>query len=245
LASPEQGLAAYVPRPTWLDAASPFTKLIWLGCAVVWAVVIPSPPVLAALALATAALAPLAQVGRPFAVMLWKIALPLLVALALVQGFLVYGFGYALLQGLRLLVVMETAFLFVLTTHPAKLVASLLARRLPNTVGYVVLATLQSVPMLQRRAATILDAQRARGLEVEGGLVTRLRAYLPLIAPLVLSALSEVDERALALETRAFSVPGPKTHLDPPREAPSDRAARWLLAAATLAIVPLRVLVWR
>jgi energy-coupling factor transport system permease protein len=245
LASPDTGLAAYTPRPTWLDAASPFTKLVWLGCAVVWAIAIPSPQVLAVLALGTAALAPIAEVGGPFARMAWKIAVPLLVALVLIQGFLVYGFGYALLQGLRLLVVMETAFLFVLTTHPAKLVASLLARRLPNAVGYVVLATLQSVPMLQRRAATILDAQRARGLEVEGTLVTRLRAYLPLIAPLVLSALTEVDERALALETRAFSVPGPKTHLDPPRETSADRAARWVLVLATLALVPLRVLVWR
>jgi len=197
------------------------------------------------LALGIAALAPIGQVGWPFVTMLWKIAAPLLVALALVQGFLAYGFGYALVQGLRLLVVMETAFVFVLTTHPAKLVAALLARRLPNAVGYVVLATLQSVPMLQRRATNIVDAQRSRGLEVEGGLATRLRAYLPLIAPLVLSALIDVEERALALETRGFSLPGRKTHLDPPQESLADGLARWLLVLVTLALVALRGLVWR
>jgi energy-coupling factor transporter transmembrane protein EcfT len=58
--------------------------------------------------------------------------------------------------------------------------------------------------------------------------------------PLILSALHEVDERALALETRRL-VPGTRrTPLAPPSDHAVERVTRWALAAACAA-----ALAWR
>ena len=62
------------------------------------------------------------------------------------------------------------------------------------------------------RASVIASAQRARGLDTEGSVRARLRGLLPLAAPVILSSLTEVEERSLALEVRAFGKPG-KRHL--------------------------------
>ena len=52
---------------------------------------------------------------------------------------------------------------------------------------------------------TITDAQRSRGLETEGSLLTRAKAFLPLISPVVMSSLINTRERAVALEVRGFA----------------------------------------
>ena len=62
------------------------------------------------------------------------------------------------------------------------------------------------------RALAIQAAQRARGLDTEGSLATRIRGVLPLVGPVILSSLTEVEERSLALEVRAFGRPG-RRHL--------------------------------
>lgn len=51
---------------------------------------------------------------------------------------------------------------------------------------------------------TIMDAQRSRGLETEGNLITRAKSFLPLISPVVMSSLINTRERAIALEIRGF-----------------------------------------
>ncbi len=48
------------------------------------------------------------------------------------------------------------------------------------------------------------------GLETEGGAGRRIRALLPLVVPLVLGSIVDIEERAIALEARAFSGPAPK-----------------------------------
>lgn len=58
------------------------------------------------------------------------------------------------------------------------------------------------------RASVIQAAQRARGLDTEGSLRARIRGVLPLVGPVILSSLTEVEERSLALEVRAFGRPG-------------------------------------
>ena len=58
---------------------------------------------------------------------------------------------------------------------------------------------------------TITDAQRSRGMETEGNLLVRIKAFLPLISPVVMSALTATRERAIALEVRGFGVKGTKT----------------------------------
>ena len=91
------------------------------------------------------------------------------------------------------------------------------------------------------RAQAIQAVQQARGLETQGNLLQRVRALFPLVAPLVFSALVDVEERSLALEVRGFSAPNPKTSLNELPDTPTQRAARWgmLLLAGLLFVAGL------
>ena len=127
---------------------------------------------------------------------------------------------------------------------PGRLVEAMVAAGWGVTAAYLFAAALSAVPLLKARAQRIVDAQRCRGLSPRGGLGRRLRALRALALPLVLSVLHEVDERALALETRGF-VPGARrTPLAPPRDGTGERAARWLLLVACGAALAWRI-AWR
>jgi hypothetical protein len=110
-------------------------------------------------------------------------------------------------------------------------------RGAPKALTYIVLATLQIAPRFQAKANTILDAQRARGLETEGGLGRRIRALLPLVVPLVLGSIIDIEERAMSLEARAFSREGKKTSLLILPDSVIQKVARIALLFATAAAI--------
>src|SRR5207245_10341639 len=122
----------------------------------------------------------------------------------------------------------------VATVEPARLVEAMVAAGWSAGVAYLLAATLSAVPLLKARAQRIVEAQRCRGLSPRGGIAARMRALRALALPLVLSALHEVDQRALALETRGL-VPGiRRTPLAPPPDPAVERAVRWVLLLACL-----------
>ncbi|WP_309069712.1 energy-coupling factor transporter transmembrane component T [Microbacterium sp.] len=104
-------------------------------------------------------------------------------------------------------------------------------------ISYVLLASFQSITDLGATARVVLEAQKARGIETEGNVLVRVRAFFPVLAPVFLSAMSATEERAIALDARAFNRPGAHTSLV------RLRAPRWwewlvlvlLVAAAVVA----------
>ena len=107
-------------------------------------------------------------------------------------------------------------------------------RGAPKTLTYIVLATIQIAPRFQAKANTILDAQRARGLETQGSFGRRVRALVPLVVPLVLGSIIDIEERAMALDARAFSRTGQKTSLLVLHDSRAQAAARILLVLAVV-----------
>jgi len=143
--------------------------------------------------------------------------------------------------GLRITTMVASFVWLVAALPPARLVEAMIAAGWSASSAYVFAATLSAVPVLRARARRIVDAQRCRGLSPRGGLAHRLRALRALVLPLVLSALHEVDERALALETRGL-VPGARrTPLAPPPDATVERAARWGLVILCVAALVRRI----
>jgi energy-coupling factor transport system permease protein len=121
------------------------------------------------------------------------------------------GLGWGFTWPLRIAVSISTALLFFLTTNQAKLAATLVKMRLPFKAIYVVIAALQFIPLLAREAEVITQAQRARGLRTDVGILQRVRNYLAVVIPLTLTSLNKVQIRAIALESRGFSAPVRKT----------------------------------
>jgi energy-coupling factor transport system permease protein len=153
------------------------------------------------------------------------------------------GLQFAIFSAGRILGISSSFLLFSLVTRPDNLMIALEQRGVPNSLTYIVLSTLQIVPSFRAKAQTIVDAQHARGLQTKGGLKTRIRALLPLVEPLVLGSIMDIDERAIALEARAFSRRGQRTFLRDIRDTRWQRFLRLLLLALSLLIIIGRV-VW-
>ena len=107
--------------------------------------------------------------------------------------------------------------------------------------AFVAVATIEAVPTLVERAATIGESQRARGLDTEGSVRARLRGLLPIVGPVIITSLTDVEERSLALESRAFSRPGRRHLLWSMPDTTPERVLRWLLLAALVGLIALRI----
>ena len=99
---------------------------------------------------------------------------------------------------------------------------------------YLLVSTLTVEPRFRDRVRQIVDAQQCRGLRLGGSVLARVRSLGPLVVPLVLSALAEVDEQALALDVRGGRPDGRRTALDPPADHVLDRVVRWAVLAAVV-----------
>jgi energy-coupling factor transport system permease protein len=70
------------------------------------------------------------------------------------------------------------------------------------------------VPTIIGTAVTVTEAQRSRGLDLEsGGLLARVRTYIPLLVPIFLHTLRNTDQLAKALESRGFGARHERTSL--------------------------------
>ena len=154
------------------------------------------------------------------------------------------GLGFALETLARIGAISGAITLFYLTTPASELVLDLERRGVSPRIAFVTLASVQTVPALVERAATITAAQRARGLDTEGSLWRRLRGVLPLAGPVLLGSITEVEERTMAFEARGFTRPGRRTLLWWPSDSGRQRLARWLLLLAVPALVIARAVGW-
>ena len=137
---------------------------------------------------------------------------------------------------LRVLAFAASVALFALTTRTDELVDDLERRGLGRRGAFILSTAIGTVPRMAERARDIVESQRARGLDTQGGIRARFRGLLPLAGPLVLGALTEVEHRTMALEARAFSATGRRTVLRPYPDSGAQRALRWGLTLATLAL---------
>ena len=151
------------------------------------------------------------------------------------------GVDFAAQTVLRLFAISTSIGLFILTTEPRAFVLDLERRGVPPRAAFVAVATIEAVPTLLGRAAVIGESQRARGLDTEGSFRARLRGILPMVGPVILGSLTDVEERSLALESRAFSRPGRRHLLWAMPDTTWERVLRWSLGAALLGLIAFRI----
>ena len=85
---------------------------------------------------------------------------------------------------------------------------------MPYEFAFAFTTAVRFVPVLAEEAQTIMDAQKARGLELEkGGLLKRIRNYVPVLIPLIVSAIRRSLELAEAMESRAWGATKKRTNL--------------------------------
>lgn len=115
---------------------------------------------------------------------------------------------------LRFIVLVESFSIFFLTTSPDHLGLALEQSRIPYEFAFAFTTAVRFVPVLAEEAQTIMDAQKARGLELEkGSLMKRIRNYVPVLIPLIVSAIRRSLELAEAMESRAWGATKKRTNL--------------------------------
>lgn len=127
------------------------------------------------------------------------------------------------------------------TTPTAQLTHALAEKGLPRSIEFILLMALQIIPDMQQRAHAILEAQQSRGLVINS-VVSRIRALVPLVGPLVVGALVDVEERGMALELRAFAATNQPTRLETLRDTPLQHWIRTGLLGSLVVMVLVTVL---
>jgi energy-coupling factor transport system permease protein len=264
-----RGLSLYAEGESVVHRAHPLTKGALTLSAIALAFVLPTWPWVLGEAVALSLLAVVLSLQMASAGILRRlvavaavILVPITLLLLAVQGFanpanrtvafalgpVVYyreGLAIAALAALRITCLVIATFLFSFTTKPADITEALLQRGLSARMGYVLLSALQIIPQTLEMANRIREAQRARGLETEGSLLRRSRAYLPLMLPLVLSSLVATTERAMALEVRGFGTPVQRVRRYELADSALQRVIRWLFILAVPIAILLRILGWQ
>jgi energy-coupling factor transport system permease protein len=151
------------------------------------------------------------------------------------------GLAFAVEILVRIMAISGAITLLYLTTRPQDFVLDLERRGVAPRVAFIANASVQTVPAMVERAQQITAAQRARGLDTEGSLLRRVRGIVPIVGPVILSSIGEVEERTMALEARGFTRPGRRTLLWAPRDRAAERIARWALILGMLALIAARV----
>jgi energy-coupling factor transport system permease protein len=255
----QEKLSFYVHRDSPIHRLNPLTKLTLVFALVLitflnqwyW-----TPHLLV-----VAAVLPLTFVGNVTREFFWtalRLILPAAGFLFLMQAFffpigeeIVFQFSfltitdesllYAFRNAMRIVVMVSSFTLLLLTTHPSELMSDLTRRGLPGQFAYVIIATLQILPQIIAKAQTIIAAQRSRGLDTQGGFFKRVGAVMPLVGPLVFGSLVEVEERAIAIEARGFTSKRQKTFLHEIPDTTFDRFIRWALIAAVIVSISLNL----
>lgn len=154
------------------------------------------------------------------------------------------GIRYAANLSSKILVIGGAIILFFKTTSVTDFVISLQQRGLSPVAAYIILATLQIIPQMNKKSAIIMEAQKSRGMETEGNLLVRAKAFVSSLGPLVLSSIAGTEERAITLEAKAFSAPTKKTHLNVVPDSKVDRILRLLFIFVLILFIARRIYLW-
>jgi energy-coupling factor transport system permease protein len=131
----------------------------------------------------------------------------------------------------RFFAIMSAFSFFFMTTSADDLGLALEQIHVPYSIAFTFTTAVRLVPTMAIDAQTVVDAQRSRGLELDkGNFIKRIKNYIPILIPLIISAIRRSVELAEALESRAFGATEKRTAIVTLRM----RAADYCVIIATM-----------
>jgi energy-coupling factor transport system permease protein len=143
---------------------------------------------------------------------------------------------YALSMLARVFSLASMTILIPYSLNPAQYGITFRGLGLPDKIAYAMDLTMRFVPTFGRDFTLTMDAQRARGYELEklsGGLFTQVRKLAPLVVPVTIHAIAGSEDIIDAMDLRAFGI-GPRTWLE---ELHYQRPDRILIAAGVIMVL--------
>lgn len=160
------------------------------------------------------------------------------------------GIIFSVFLALRLVLLVVCSSLLTYTTTPVSLtdgVESLLTPlkwiRLPiHELALVMSIALRFIPILTDETQRIRNAQMARGADFEsGGIVKKVKATIPILVPLLLSAFRRADELGDAMDARCYTGGKHRTKYKKLRFTWRDAVAFLVGAALVTGVVLMRI----
>ncbi|WP_251545451.1 energy-coupling factor transporter transmembrane component T family protein [Limosilactobacillus caecicola] len=106
-----------------------------------------------------------------------------------------------------------------------------------NQIAMMLSIALRFIPTIMGEVTTIMNAQRARGMDFStGNLYQRTRKLVPVMIPLFVSSFKRAEELAVAMESRGYNPNGERTKY---RLLIWRRADSWSIVALVLVTVVL------
>lgn len=198
---------------------------------------------------------------KPFFQIYWKIAVLFTFFLFLVRAafsggehvlYELWGIRVtteSILTGLNsasLVLAFSGAFILFVKITPVKdLMYALEKKGMSHVASFIVLSSFQSIADLSENAKVIMESQKARGIETDGNLVHRMKAYIPVIGPLVLNAITGTEEKTIAMDARAFSAKSEHTFLCDLKPVPGgEKLLVIVFDVALFVLIAWRALPW-
>lgn len=107
---------------------------------------------------------------------------------------------------LRIFSMTTWALVTIMTSHPSDIFTSLKKIGMPYALNFILIMTLQLIPILQNEFGVVLNAQKSRAMKGTG-----FGAILPSMVPVFVGAIERVQQLSISLESRAFGSSGQKT----------------------------------
>jgi len=113
---------------------------------------------------------------------------------------------YQLNVSSKYFIALPLALMFVSTTNPSELAASMNSIGIPYKIAYSFALALRYIPDVQQDYIEISQAQQARGVELgkDVKLLTRVKNATNILLPLILTSISRIDVIANAMDLRCF-----------------------------------------
>ncbi len=106
--------------------------------------------------------------------------------------------------------------------------------RLPANISFLIITGIRFVPTMQKKVEMVFNAQKVRGASFdEKGLVNRIKAYIPIMVPLLVQSLYMSDRLAVAMLNRGYGAAARQTSLEEIRMAGTD----YIFIILSLAVV--------
>jgi len=124
------------------------------------------------------------------------------------------GLLFGLAMGLRISIMILAASIWMLTTSPQRITAGLLKMGMPYKAGIALSSTIRFIPLMNAERATIVEAQRARGLDLtSGNPVRRTFKAAPILVPLFSRAFMTAQNLTVAMDARGFGALDVRTNI--------------------------------
>lgn len=161
------------------------------------------------------------------------------------------GLWQSLFIAMRLVLIIVISSMLTYTTSPTDLTAAIerllgplkLIRVPVHELAMMMTIALRFIPTLLEETEKIMNAQKARGADMEsGGVIQRAKALIPILIPLFISSFRRAFELATAMDCRCYSGGNGRTRMNVLKYKFRDIFAFGVTAAFCAAIMYLNTL---